>query len=149
MATHYQDEVPNAEDLSICHRWLYVSRCLLPPRWVDAAVADIVRVSRIRNESLGLTGALLFTGNRFAQYIEGTAAHVATVQASIERDARHGEVQTILNGRLEGRLFDDWSLAYSGPSLFLAAQVDAVIDEAPRSAERLVGILREFATPDR
>ncbi|WP_454883848.1 BLUF domain-containing protein [Sphingomonas oryzagri] len=136
------------EDPSACHYWLYVSRCILPPNWVDAAVEDILRVSRIRNESLGLTGALLFTGNRFAQYIEGPATHVAIAQSSIERDARHGDVQTILGSARKERMFDDWSLAYAGPSLFLTAQVDAVIEGAPRSAEQLLAILREFATPD-
>jgi hypothetical protein len=102
MAAHYQGGVPDIEDPSACHRWFYVSRCLLPANWVDAAVADIVKVSRIRNDSLRLTGALLFTGRRFAQYIEGAAEHVAAVQESIKRDARHGEVQTILAGAGEG-----------------------------------------------
>ncbi|MDH7637801.1 BLUF domain-containing protein [Sphingomonas oryzagri] len=148
MAAHYQGGVPDIEDPSACHRWFYVSRCLLPANWVDAAVADIVKVSRIRNDSLRLTGALLFTGRRFAQYIEGAAEHVAAVQESIKRDARHGEVQTILAGAGEGRLFDDWSLAYAGPSLFLSAQVESVLDEAPHSAARLIGILREFATQE-
>lgn len=148
MERHYQGGVPDIKDASICHRWFYVSRCLLPANWVDAAVADIVKVSRIRNESLGLTGALLFTGRRFAQYIEGPAGNVAMVQTSIEGDARHGEVQTIESGAGEGRLFDDWSLAYAGPSLFLSAQVESVLDEAPHSAARLISILREFATPE-
>jgi len=130
------------------HRWFYASRSQLPTAWSDAAVADIVAVSRRRNAALAVTGALLFTGARFAQIIEGPDAAVAELQASIARDPRHGDVQTILSGPHEARLFDDWSLAYAGPSLFVSSQVEAALDEVPRSADRLVQILREFATPE-
>jgi len=128
------------------HRWLYVSHSRLPAAWADAAVADIVAVSRRRNAPLDVTGALLFTGTRFTQIIEGPATAVAMVQASIERDPRHAEVRTILSGPHDARLFDNWSLAYAGPSLFVASQVEAVLDDAPLSTNRLVEILREFAT---
>ena len=135
------DETPDL------HRWLYVSHCRLPATWSDAAVADIVAVSRLRNAALGMTGALLFTGTRFAQIIEGTSAGLAILQASIERDPRHADVRTVLTGRHDARLFDDWSLAYAGPSLFVSSQIEAVLDDAPRSTDRLVQLLREFATP--
>lgn len=142
------DDVQDDDRAPELHRWLYVSRCRLPARWSDAAIADIVAVSRQRNAALGVTGALLFTGTRFAQIIEGALDAIAGLQASIERDPRHVEVRTVLGGLHEGRLFDDWSLAYAGPSLFVSGQVDAVLDDAPRSADRLVQILREFATPN-
>jgi hypothetical protein len=129
------------------HRWVYISHCRLPAAWSDTAVADIVAVSRGRNAPLDVTGALLFTGTRFAQIIEGSAAALAGLQASIERDPRHADVRTILSGPHGERLFDDWSLAYAGPSLFVASQVEAVLDDAPRSADRLVQTLRAFATP--
>lgn len=127
------------------HCWLYVSRCLLPAAWSETTVTDIVTVSRRRNASLDVTGALLFTGTRFAQIIEGSAAALAGLRASIGRDSRHTDVRTILSGAHDRRLFHDWSLAYAGPSLFVSAQVDAALDDAPRSAERLLQILHEFA----
>ena len=83
----------------------------------------------------------------FAQIIEGPAAAVAALQASIARDPRHADVQTILSGPHEARLFDDWSLAYAGPSIFVSGEVDAAFEGATRSAERLVAMLREFASP--
>jgi hypothetical protein len=129
------------------HRWLYVSHCRFPARWSDAAVADIVAVSRSRNVASGVTGALLFTGMRFAQFLEGPAASLNGLQDSIERDPRHADVRTILSGAQEARLFDRWSMAYAGPSLFVSNNVEAVLDDAPRSTDRLVEILREFATP--
>lgn len=147
MRAGYQDRVQDQyyDAQPDLHRWLYVSRCQLPTMWSETAIADIVAVSRHRNASLGATGALLFTGTRFAQIIEGPAATVAALQASIERDARHADVRTVLGGPHEARLFDDWSLAYAGPSLFVASQVEAALDDAPRSADRLLQILREFA----
>jgi hypothetical protein len=139
--------VPKDDAAPDLHRWLYVSHCHLPPTWTDVAVADIVAVSRRRNASLGVTGALLFTGTRFAQIIEGSAGGLAALQASIARDPRHADVRTIVDGPCGRRLFDDWSLAYAGPSLFVSTQVEAVLDDAALSTDRLVQILREFASP--
>ena len=138
--------MPGPIDASALHRWLYVSVCQLPAAWVEPAVADIVTASRTRNAALGVTGALLFTGRRFAQFIEGPEADLAAIRASIERDTRHAEIRTILDGRQQDRLFDDWSLAYAGPSLFVSGQMDAALNETG-SADKLVQLLREFARP--
>lgn len=127
------------------HCWLYVSECRLPPSWADATITDIVAVSRARNATLGLTGALLFTGRRFAQFIEGPGDALAAVQASIERDARHVAIRAVLAGTCLSRRFDRWSLAYAGPSLFVSARVEAALADA-RSADDLLHVLREFAT---
>ncbi|MBA2935919.1 BLUF domain-containing protein [Sphingomonas sp. CGMCC 1.13654] len=128
------------------HRWLYVSLCRLPAPWQENAVTDIVTTSRARNAALGVTGALLFTGQRFAQYLEGAETELARLRASIERDARHAEIRTILDGHRPERLFDDWTLAYAGPSRFVSGQVEAALDDAG-SADTLIQVLREFATP--
>lgn len=137
--------MPVSVDASDLHGWLYVSECRLPPSWVEATVTDIVAVSRTRNATLGVTGALLFTGRRFAQFVEGPSDGVAAVRDSIERDARHAAIRTVLAESRQDRQFDRWSLAYAGSSLFVSTRVESALDDA-RSADDLLHILREFAT---
>ncbi|MDT1047295.1 BLUF domain-containing protein, partial [Pseudomonas aeruginosa] len=64
-------------------------------------------------------GALIFSGSRFAQFIEGPAESVATLRAAIERDVRHRNVTTIEADTSGARFFAGWSLAYSGHSTFV------------------------------
>lgn len=135
--------MPVPADALALHCWLYVSECRLPASWQEATVTDIVAVSRARNATLGVTGALLFTGRRFAQFIEGPHDNLAAVRASIERDARHVAIRTLLTGVWQSRRFDHWSLAYAGPSLFVSARIEAALDDA-RSAEDLIDVLHEF-----
>lgn len=132
--------------MSELHRWLYVSDCGLPSAWADTAVADIVKVSRARNASLDVTGALLFTGGHFVQYLEGPTGHLVALRASIERDPRHLDVRTIELGREESRRFSDWTLAYAGPSVFVSSEVEALLDGTSPSSDRLVHILQEFTS---
>lgn len=130
------------------HRWLYRSTCRLAPEETQQTVADIVGVSISRNNSLAVTGALLFTGTRFAQYLEGPEASIIALRASILRDSRHQDVTTLIQGAYAGQLFSGWSLAYAGPSRFVADTVDRAIAISEASSydgtRRLVSMLLEF-----
>ena len=75
-------------------RVLYISRLV---RGADFnTVRQIVATSRRHNPERGLTGVLLFDGERFSQLIEGPAGAVQTLMASIEADPRHTHVRTLL-----------------------------------------------------
>lgn len=94
--------------------WLYASRSVFPGSDSQTIVSDIVDISRVKNRKLAVTGALIFTGSFFAQYIEGPPDGVESLKASISRDERHVDVRTITAGPVPARRFADWSLAYSG-----------------------------------
>jgi hypothetical protein len=96
--------------------WLYASCCDRPQSEAEGMIESIVEVSRSRNSALGITGALIFTGNHFSQYIEGPADCLGTVRASIVADTRHADVRTIREGPAPRRIFAEWSLAYGTPS---------------------------------
>jgi len=81
--------------------WLYVSISRLDPEAATEDVERIVAVSNIRNRALDVTGALLFTGDRFVQLIEGPSNSITELQRSIFRDARHHEVTTIRSDDIE------------------------------------------------
>jgi hypothetical protein len=127
--------------------WLYASRSTIEPAWAARSVDLLAIQSASRNADLGLTGALLFTGQCFVQALEGPPAALDAMRTEISRDRRHTGVVTLAEGPLAHRRFGDWSLAYSGNSIYLAEQVHRAIardDGAPA----LMGLLQAFAIPD-
>lgn len=129
---------------------LYVSSSTLSPERSADAVADIVAVSRANNPGLGLTGALLFTGQHFAQVIEGSPAAVDHLMERVTSDPRHKDILVVARESINARRFANWSMAYSGPSQFVAHYVTRLLTAARpinrvRSAEWLNDLLWEFA----
>ncbi len=106
--------------------------------------------SRKNNAQRGLTGALLFTGEHFAQVLEGTAASIDQMMAQVTTDVRHDEIIMIAREPIVTRRFGEWSMAYSGPSQFVARHVTRLLNgpalpEQNRSAEWLNDLMWEFA----
>jgi len=97
---------------------------------MEEELARIVDVSRIRNARMSVTGALLFTGVRFAQCIEGPETGVAAIRQSIASDTRHAAVTTLMEGPIAQRRFSDWSLAYAGPSPSVRTAINRAMREA-------------------
>jgi len=132
--------------------WLYVSISRLDPEAATEDVERIVAVSNIRNRALDVTGALLFTGDRFVQLIEGPSNSITELQRSIFRDARHHEVTTIRSDDIEEREFLGWSLAYAGPSRLVSKVVADGIAESlrdPRTGSKiLISLLHKFSPLD-
>jgi hypothetical protein len=130
---------------------LYVSRSLVHDDTAEVAIADIVTVSRRRNVDLGVCGALLFTGRKFAQVLEGPRVGVEELMASIVADGRHTDIITIQEGDIDRTRFSKWALAYCGPSAFVGRIVDQALDDAAalRSSARgetLLMLFEEFAS---
>lgn len=124
--------------------WLYTSQCALPRSWAPGAVEHIVATSLTRNADMAITGALLCTGTHFAQFLEGPAQGLATIRHSITADTRHHTIRTMLDSRCSRRRFADWSLAYAGPSLFVADQVQALPGGRKSDVAAILRLLREF-----
>jgi hypothetical protein len=106
--------------------WMYISTANIPRTDAAQAIDAIVRVSRGRNAALKVTGALIFGGELFAQLIEGPAESIVELRSSIARDERHGDILTMADGEQNRREFADWSLAYSGSSLFVARELERI-----------------------
>ncbi len=128
---------------------IYVSVSALRLPAEAGEVDAIVDWSQRRNAGLDVTGALVFTERRFAQYLEGPVQGVDELMASIGRDPRHRNVDVIFRRPLARRRFATWALAYAGPSTFVAGHVLAVADapsEAARSkyADRLIETMSQF-----
>lgn len=102
---------------ALLETWLYTSRTAISGVDPQPIVREIVRASRWRNSRLAITGALIFTGGWFAQYIEGPPEGVALIRRSILVDGRHCDVATLGEGAARERRFADWTLAYADDAI--------------------------------
>lgn len=77
-------------------------------------VADIVRRARSNNRINGISGILVFDGQRFCQLIEGDNEKVLALMRKIATDPRHQQFTPLHQGfAAPRRRFGDWSLAYA------------------------------------
>ena len=73
---------------------------------------DILETARKRNESLGVTGCLVFHKHSFVQIIEGEKEQIQFLYQQIKQDARHHEVVLLWEGINDSRAFSDWNMAF-------------------------------------
>lgn len=77
-------------------------------------VNDILVIARNRNASVDVTGALLFTEDRFVQVLEGERHKVHEVFERIGADTRHANVEILSAQYSDRRRFKEWSMAFVG-----------------------------------
>lgn len=77
-------------------------------------IEQILETARTRNAADHVTGMLVFADGTFTQLLEGPRERVTGTFLRIAQDRRHGKVELILAGRINARLFQDWSMRYLG-----------------------------------
>lgn len=97
--------------LTTLYEVLYTSQ--LAPGTPVTDVARIASHARQANAQRGLTGLLVFDGQRFCQQLEGTQKNVLSVMARIWQDTRHVELNVVHQGTLAARRFSGFALAFS------------------------------------
>lgn len=81
----------------------------------DASQLDMLLATAQRNNAaLGVTGALLFSAECFAQVLEGPMPQVHEIFERIQMDNRHSDIVVLLAEQDERRRFPDWAMAYAG-----------------------------------
>ena len=126
---------------------LYVSRSTLAREEAGTALAELVAKARARNAALGISGALIFTGHRFAQWLEGPAEAVDRLMADITADDRHTDVTVVDSRPIEQRSFNGWGLIYSGGSFYVDRHLKALLGDSPGVDDcQAVARLRELMT---
>jgi hypothetical protein len=100
-------------------RLLYFSRNKLDTSQAGPAehVSEVVAKSVANNRKVDISGGLIFSGEWFAQALEGDRVAVAETFARIERDGRHDEITVIESRTMESRRFGFWSMAAAGWSI--------------------------------
>ena len=75
-------------------------------------LVELLEAIRPKNDELGLTGMLLYSGGNVIQTLEGPEESVESVFASIEADPRHTGVRVLQRERVEMRTFPRWSMGF-------------------------------------
>lgn len=78
----------------------------------ETQLVDLLAKSRANNERDEITGMLLYKDRRFMQVLEGAEKDVRATFARIERDPRHQEIVTLLEGDLPARDFPQWWMGF-------------------------------------
>ena len=75
-------------------------------------LTGILKKARAANESLGVTGMLLFSEGTFFQVLEGRPEVVDALYRKISQDQRHIRSTTIVREAIAKRFFGDWSMGF-------------------------------------
>jgi Sensors of blue-light using FAD len=76
-------------------------------------LTDLLQKARQTNETLGLTGMLLYSDRNFFQILEGESAAVNELYEKIIRDERHEQCTLIIREPIARRSFGNWSMGFS------------------------------------
>lgn len=91
---------------------LYTSR--LAAGYGPTEVGRIVKQAREMNAIHGITGVLVFDGEWFAQYVEGTADAIDVLESHLRADPRHSDFNAIETGPCgRERRFPHWVMGYA------------------------------------
>jgi len=85
---------------------------LAEPKNQTKDVRDILESSERNNKASSVTGLLLFDSQRYIQILEGQAEDVETLFDVIGKDSRHHSLELLHKGKITGRSFETWRMAY-------------------------------------
>ena len=120
----------------------------LPDEELECLLVD----ARSFNESVKVTGVLLYNGASFFQYFEGDTVACERVFERIIGSSRHHSVHTLVDRSVQVRYFSNWTMGFSTASnsellaLSHAAWLASpVVSEPPSHAESNgIAMLRAF-----
>ena len=95
-------------------RLIYHSQSLIASDQRRSELGKIFTTARRNNKRLGVTGALMVSGDSFVQTLEGDEAVVRDLYAAITQDARHDSVSLLEEQVVDGRTFGRWAMAKVG-----------------------------------
>lgn len=108
-------------------RIVYVSRV---SRGMGPDIEAMVAAAAACNAAQRITGALIFTGLHFAQWLEGPAQTVNTLFTRIALDPRHESITCVDRSAAPSRRFPNWAMHYAGPCFSADRQVRALLNPA-------------------
>ena len=135
------------------YRIVYCSRNLIQPEEAggdhDKELNGILQSARANNASQGVTGALLFNEECFAQVLEGPRRSVEQIFEKIQRDRRHGQVTVVDNGWADRRDFPDWAMAHAQPSSGqqaegIASTLQMIFSEPSAAGAEVLDLLKDL-----
>jgi hypothetical protein len=111
-------------------RLIYRSRSRLAPDTSKPALGKLFSQARSNNKQRHITGALLVSGEWFAQVLEGEEELVRSLYSTIAQDTRHDQVKLLTTVEGADRLFSRWAMARVSedgePDIPLIAHTDGI-----------------------
>lgn len=117
-------------------QFFYHSR--LAPGLSYPAVNAIIATARRFNAAHGITGVLVFDGERFCQFIEGPPTEIDPLVERLRADTRHVAFTALISDiHADVRLYPQWSMAFAsleGPA-YLDDLLERPVDDALRQLQ--------------
>jgi hypothetical protein len=131
-------------------RLLYYSKANIPGSADERAeeYSRILASARRNNALVDISGALMVSGNRFAQVLEGPLDAVMRTFEKIKRDERHRYVTILKMSKMDQRMFGSWAMgavgSRAGEILPISAQdcLNSAITNPERGGDTLVDVLQ-------
>lgn len=92
------------------HEIVYISRGIR--LFSDDELKSLLTEARSFNESVNITGMLLYKDMSFLQLLEGEEKELRPLFGRIMEDSRHFQVKTLIDQPLQERAFSDWSMGF-------------------------------------
>lgn len=105
------------------HALVYASRAVGGIRNGD--LEQILVDASLHNRMHSVTGALLYDGFRFFQYIEGPLEGLEAVFERIKLSTKHAHIDVLFTGRIAERHFWNWSMACRHANASLIQRLEA------------------------
>ena len=78
----------------------------------DAQLESLLQTCRLNNQKLNVTGMLLYKSGNFMQMLEGDKTTIFNLLNHIKKDSRHKDIYKIMDGEINQRSFNDWSMGF-------------------------------------
>ncbi|MGI4832592.1 MAG: BLUF domain-containing protein [Janthinobacterium lividum] len=136
------------------HHLIYLSRATTA--FDDQQLQQLLLEARARNQTLGITGILLYGQQQFLQVLEGEPAPVQALYAHIRQDPRHRDVTLYADKEITHRAFEGWAMAYhpQDPQQFqhfagLISPAELRVEQTHllQADQQLLQLLRSFVLP--
>lgn len=97
----------------------------------QADVFNIVQTSVDNNMARGVTGFLIYADNKFCQLIEGEEADLRKLLKVIGADARHKNIEVLLDEPISARRFPRWRMQRVSKSSGTVDEIREALTNAP------------------
>ena len=115
----------------------------------DDNLKDLLKKARLKNETLNITGMLLYLDPFFIQILEDEEAIVNETYNIIKQDSRHVQVKLIYKKPIEERSFPNWTMGFNkisdenveaveGFSDFLQRPTSEFFSDSPSEIEKML-----------
>lgn len=75
-------------------------------------IESMLKLARVKNEKIGITGMLLYKDGNFLQALEGERDVVEKLSKTIQQDPRHSGFVMLMQGPVDARLFPDSPMGF-------------------------------------